>query len=462
MQDQQEPWRPRIGASESGIPIRITKAKTLHGSPKRPEIEEHASQTLPFTCAYKSLTLISDPSGYVGAPPQSSSPTSQDWAIPNKQVVLSIRRKPSRDAPRYQTTDDVQRRTNNRRSSSATMHKVYPGSSAFGSIPATFSAKLTNDTSESISGAYRLSRNTPDLSRTPFLTGLPGSDPLTRFLEGRFSGSDRLPVNLQGTFTENRDHSDPRTPQDIRGTLRKPRSQVPRNIDISNPHETTSGMILTQLGVQCHRPCIKRPPGASCRVVSSSGASGENLRMLSFRNHRRHDPQWKIYMCSPLETTAGVILSPLGIQRNQPRTKRPPRSTGTAPTSRTASRVYQSTRPHRFVSVHSRGQNRLPKPLFPGFLDFSCIPGLGIIIPDSEKLGLLRFLCICGEIRSLNRSRGDLVGSSKPKEPLGLTPREVAESPSWLPRATDGLLSPTQVVSRVFTFFASHESTPFY
>ncbi|PKI76493.1 hypothetical protein CRG98_003111 [Punica granatum] len=35
---------------------------------------------------------------------------------------------------------------------------------------------------------------------------------------------------------------------------------------------------------------------------------------------------------------------------------------------------------------------------------------------------------------------------------------EVAESPYWLPRAIDGLLSSTQVVSRVFTFFASHES----
>ncbi|PKI63385.1 hypothetical protein CRG98_016213 [Punica granatum] len=46
---------------------------------------------------------------------------------------------------------------------------------------------------------------------------------------------------------------------------------------------------------------------------------------------------------------------------------------------------------------------------------------------------------------SLNRSRGDLVGSGKPKEPLSLTPREVAESPSWLPRAMDGLLSPTQI-----------------
>ncbi|PKI40909.1 hypothetical protein CRG98_038707 [Punica granatum] len=332
----------------------------------------------------------------------------------------------------------------------------------YGTLKIPLSVKVTNDTSERVSGAYRLSRDTPDLSRTPFLTGLPGSDPLTRFPEGRFSGNDRLPMNLRGTFTENRDHSDPRTPQDIRGTLRKPRSQIShsrrtsktlsnssnqpwsfspstvpskaenagklnhfpataiqpdpnltklhiphvfnllspfptldfsfeapstsfqlcpdsgtyRSARVESRNEPPITVIFTQLGVQFHRSCTKKPPGTSCRPVSSSGASRENLRMLSFRNHRRHDPQWKIYMCSPLKTTAGVILSPLGIQHNRPRTKRPPRSTGTAPTSRTASRVCQSTRPHRFGSVHSRGQNRLPKPLFPAFLDFSCIPGL--------------------------------------------------------------------------------------
>ncbi|PKI52025.1 hypothetical protein CRG98_027580 [Punica granatum] len=86
---------------------------------------------------------------------------------------------------------------------------------------------MTNDTSGRVSGASRVSRDTPDLSRTPFLTGLPGPDPLTRFSEGRFSGNKRLPVNLRGTSTENKDPNDPRTPQDIRGTLRKPRSQVP-------------------------------------------------------------------------------------------------------------------------------------------------------------------------------------------------------------------------------------------
>ncbi|PKI75912.1 hypothetical protein CRG98_003695 [Punica granatum] len=52
-----EPRRPRIVASESGTPIRITKAKTLHGSPRRPETEEHASQTLSFTYAYKSFII---------------------------------------------------------------------------------------------------------------------------------------------------------------------------------------------------------------------------------------------------------------------------------------------------------------------------------------------------------------------------------------------------------------------
>ncbi|OWM72873.1 hypothetical protein CDL15_Pgr023278 [Punica granatum] len=56
-------------------------------------------------------------------------------------------------------------------------------------------------------------------------TGLP---------EGRLSGSKRLLTNLRGIFTENRDCSDPRTPQDVQGTLRKSRSQVPR------PHRANS------------------------------------------------------------------------------------------------------------------------------------------------------------------------------------------------------------------------------
>ncbi|PKI55042.1 hypothetical protein CRG98_024568 [Punica granatum] len=51
----------------------------------------------------------------------------------------------------------------------------------------------------------------------------------TWFPEGRFNGHKRLPASLRGTFMENRDHSDPRTPRDIRETQRKPRSQVPRS-----------------------------------------------------------------------------------------------------------------------------------------------------------------------------------------------------------------------------------------
>ncbi|PKI73016.1 hypothetical protein CRG98_006591 [Punica granatum] len=58
----------------------------------------------------------------------------------------------------------------------------------------------------------------------------------TGFPEGRLSGSKRLPTNFRGTFTENRDHSDPRTPQDNRGTLRKLRSQVPRSFRESASH----------------------------------------------------------------------------------------------------------------------------------------------------------------------------------------------------------------------------------
>ncbi|PKI78842.1 hypothetical protein CRG98_000767 [Punica granatum] len=51
----------------------------------------------------------------------------------------------------------------------------------------------------------------------------------TGFPEERFSGHKRLPANLRGTFMENRDHNDPRTPRDTRETLRKPRSRVPRS-----------------------------------------------------------------------------------------------------------------------------------------------------------------------------------------------------------------------------------------
>ncbi|OWM84375.1 hypothetical protein CDL15_Pgr021051 [Punica granatum] len=90
---------------------------------------------------------------------------------------------------------------------------------------------MTNDTSGRVPGASRVSRDTPDLSWTPFLTGPQGPDPLTskrhpkrayshpgttgswnklqttfrnstRFPEGRFSGSKRLPVNLRGTSTK--------------------------------------------------------------------------------------------------------------------------------------------------------------------------------------------------------------------------------------------------------------------
>ncbi|PKI46778.1 hypothetical protein CRG98_032828 [Punica granatum] len=41
---------------------------------------------------------------------------------------------------------------------------------------------MTNDTSGRVSGTSLVSRDTPNLSRTPFRTGLPGPNPLTRFL----------------------------------------------------------------------------------------------------------------------------------------------------------------------------------------------------------------------------------------------------------------------------------------
>ncbi|PKI58160.1 hypothetical protein CRG98_021448 [Punica granatum] len=42
---------------------------------------------------------------------------------------------------------------------------------------------------------------------------------------------------------------------------------------VESRYEPPITVIFTQLGVQCHRSCTKRPPGTSCRPVSSSGAS---------------------------------------------------------------------------------------------------------------------------------------------------------------------------------------------
>ncbi|PKI60433.1 hypothetical protein CRG98_019174 [Punica granatum] len=67
-------------------------------------------------------------------------------------------------------------------------------------------------------------------------------------------------------------------------------------------------MILIQLGVQC-------PP------ILHQKTTGSLL--------------WNHFF---IGCQSGVILGQLGVQRNRPCAKRPPRSTGTTPTSRTASR----------------------------------------------------------------------------------------------------------------------------
>ncbi|OWM74505.1 hypothetical protein CDL15_Pgr026340 [Punica granatum] len=96
----------------------------------------------------------------------------------------------------------------------------------------------------------------------------------TRFPEGRFSGHERLPASLRGISTENRDrndfrapHNDPRAPQDIQGTLRKPRSKslglpgptVPDRGQRANNHsrgnriaKTNARMHKGQSGVEGH------------------------------------------------------------------------------------------------------------------------------------------------------------------------------------------------------------------
>ncbi|OWM90926.1 hypothetical protein CDL15_Pgr006411 [Punica granatum] len=54
-----------------------------------------------------------------------------------------------------------------------------PKGAQYGTLKIPLSAKVTNDTSGRISGAYHLSWDASDLSRTPFLTRLPRSAPLT-------------------------------------------------------------------------------------------------------------------------------------------------------------------------------------------------------------------------------------------------------------------------------------------
>ncbi|PKI61730.1 hypothetical protein CRG98_017874 [Punica granatum] len=81
----------------------------------------------------------------------------------------------------------------------------------------------------------------------------------TRFPEGRFSGRERLPASLRGTSTENSDHNDPRAPQDIQGTLRKPWSKVPRSSRANGlrPRTTSQrsprGKRVTQTNVKTHK-----------------------------------------------------------------------------------------------------------------------------------------------------------------------------------------------------------------
>ncbi|OWM86002.1 hypothetical protein CDL15_Pgr020671 [Punica granatum] len=47
--------------------------------------------------------------------------------------------------------------------------------------------------------------------------------------EGHFSGRERLPESLRGSFLINGGHGGLQTPQGIRETLRKPRSRIPRS-----------------------------------------------------------------------------------------------------------------------------------------------------------------------------------------------------------------------------------------
>ncbi|PKI49421.1 hypothetical protein CRG98_030191 [Punica granatum] len=83
---------------------------------------------------------------------------------------------------------------------------------------------------------------------------LPEFDLVSR---GAFSGHKRLPAGLRGTSTENRDHSDPRAPRDIQGTLRKSRSQVPRPPRANSPRPRVTSQ-RSPTGQKGHRKRVSR------------------------------------------------------------------------------------------------------------------------------------------------------------------------------------------------------------
>ncbi|PKI58626.1 hypothetical protein CRG98_020981 [Punica granatum] len=121
---------------------------------------------------------------------------------------------------------------------------------------------------------------------------------------------------------------------------------------VESHYEPPITVILSQLGVQCHRPYIKRPPGASCGAVSSSGAS--RTRSLVSWESNATGPARKFHPDQPVQ----------------------PRQTG-LPVGSTAD-------PTLLIRVCSfQGAEPTSQALFPALLDFSRIPGLGIIIPTS-------------------------------------------------------------------------------
>ncbi|PKI65474.1 hypothetical protein CRG98_014132 [Punica granatum] len=108
----------------------------------------------------------------------------------------------------------------------------------------------------------------------------------TRLPEGRFSDHKRLPASLWGIFMANRDHSDPRTPRDIRETRRKPQSQVPKSPPANGfgtfgtVHERLDPSLRSPRSPVLHRAVV----GASVPSRSSQAAAAVTLRVPTARN----------------------------------------------------------------------------------------------------------------------------------------------------------------------------------
>ncbi|PKI50071.1 hypothetical protein CRG98_029540 [Punica granatum] len=197
----------------------------------------------------------------------------------------------------------------------------------------------------------------------------------------------------------------------LKSVLHTPQAGAYRSARVESHYESPITVILSQLGVQYHRPCIKRPPGVSCGAISSSGAnrvcfdptgsvfftglffiSGKSTRAL-----RPKPPQTRSLVSWESNATGPARKFHLD-QPVQLRQARLPVGSVADPTS--------------LIRVYSfQGAELNSQALFPAFLDFSRIPRLGVReleTPRSmgEKGQPVPITCCTGYNAPNHRTRG--------------------------------------------------------